>query len=71
MGFKQPSPKEYPQANVLAGIPTPVTILDVDLISESAIFQTGKDNTNQSHLFPNWDQHRILHPRSKHPKQQI
>ena len=36
MGFKQPSAEKNPQANVLTGMPTTVTILDIDLISESA-----------------------------------
>ena len=36
MGFKQPSLKEYPQTNVLTGMPSLVTIMDVDLVVESA-----------------------------------
>ena len=72
MGFKQPPAKKYPQANVLACVPTTITILDVDLVSGSAISQrTTATRTNQSHLVSNRNQHRILHPRSEHPKQQI
>ena len=68
MGFKQPSAKKHPQANVLAGMPTTVTILDVDLIFELAISQADDNNPYQSHLIPNRNQHRVLHPRSEHPK---
>jgi hypothetical protein len=37
MGFKQPSLKEHPEANVLAGMPTLVTVVDVDLIDPLTI----------------------------------
>lgn len=36
MGFKQPSFEEYPQTDVLTGVPTLITIVDVDLMVESA-----------------------------------
>ena len=68
MGFKQPSAKKYPQANVLAGMPTMVTILDIDLVSELVISQVDENNPDQCHLVPHRNQHRILHPRFEHPE---
>ena len=47
MGFKQPAAKEHPQANMLAGMPTLVAILDVDLISVSVISQVEEDGDSE------------------------
>ena len=43
MGFKQPSVEEHPQADVLTGVPTLVTIVDVDLTTGSVVSQAEEN----------------------------
>lgn len=48
MGFKQPSTEEHPEADVLTGMPTQITVLNVDLGLKSAVSQELGGQTTQT-----------------------